>query len=128
MIQYFLGFWDRLGIGVSGLCAIHCLLTPVFVSLIPIWPTMEIFHDYSHFAFFLVIAPVVYFSLKKKHENKYVIYFMISGLAIIVLAWVYRDSLGEYGESLVTLVGSILLIRGHWLNYKSKKVTTYEAT
>ena len=86
MIHFIAGFWDRLGIGFSGLCAVHCLLTPVFVSLIPIWPTMEIFHDYSHFIFFLFIAPVVYLSLRRKHEQKHVIYYLISGLSIIFLA------------------------------------------
>ena len=126
MTQFIAGFWDRLGIGVSGLCAIHCMMTPVLVSLLPIWPSLEIYHDYSHFAFFLVIAPVAYFSLKKRHEHKSVLLLMIGGLLIIFGAWLFRHSLGEYGESLVTLSGSILLIRGHWLNYKNKCSVKYE--
>ncbi len=126
MIQLLAGFWDRLGMGVSGLCAIHCMMTPVLVSLLPVWPSLEMYHDYSHFAFFLVIAPVVYFSLKKRHDNKQVFLLMIVGLAIIFSAWLFRNALGEYGESLVTLAGSTLLIRGHWLNYKNKCSIKYE--
>jgi len=33
--------WDRLGIGLSALCAVHCLLTPVVLSLLPLWHTLH---------------------------------------------------------------------------------------
>ena len=114
------GFWDRLGIGLSGLCAIHCLLVPVFVSLIPLWPALEEFHGYTHLVFFLAIAPAVILSVKNRKDLKAVSGYLFIGLAIIFYAWLFNNQLGEYGEAGVTLVGSLLLIRGHWLNYKTK--------
>jgi MFS superfamily sulfate permease-like transporter len=114
------GFWDRLGIGLSGLCAIHCLLIPVFVSLIPLWPALEEMHDYTHLIFFFAIAPAVILSVRNRHELKAISGYLFAGLLIIFIAWFFNHQLGEYGESGVTLVGSALLIRGHWLNYRSK--------
>lgn len=114
------GFWDRIGIGLSGLCAIHCLLVPVFVSLIPLWPAFESFHEYTHLIFFLAIAPAVVISLKNRHASGKIPAYLFAGLAVIFIAWFFNHSLGEYGEAGVTLIGSILLIKGHWLNYKSK--------
>ncbi|WP_185957183.1 MerC domain-containing protein [Gracilimonas mengyeensis] len=114
------GFWDRLGIGLSGLCAVHCLLVPVFVSLIPLWPALEEFHEYTHLVFFLAIAPAVILSIKNRDHLKAVSNYLFAGLIVIFLAWFFNHQLGEYGEAGVTLVGSMLLIRGHWLNYKSK--------
>lgn len=114
------GFWDRLGIGLSGLCAIHCLLVPVFVSLIPLWPAFEEFHEYTHLVFFLAIAPTVILSVKNRKDLKAVSGYLFVGLAIIFIAWLFNNQLGEYGEAGVTLAGSLLLIRGHWLNYKTK--------
>lgn len=114
------GFWDRLGIGLSGLCAVHCLLVPVFVSLIPLWPAFEEFHEYTHLVFFLAIAPAVILSIKNRRQLKLVSGYLYAGLFIIFLAWFFNHLLGEYGEAGVTLAGSVLLIRGHWLNYKSK--------
>lgn len=114
------GFWDRLGIGLSGLCAIHCLLVPVFVSLIPLWPAFEEFHEYTHLVFFLAIAPTVILSVKNRKDLKAVSGYLFIGLAIIFIAWLFNNQLGEYGEAGVTLAGSLLLIRGHWLNYKTK--------
>jgi uncharacterized membrane protein len=116
------GFWDRLGIGLSGLCAIHCLLVPVFVSLIPLWPAIEEFHEYTHLIFFLAIAPAVVLSVKNRKDLKSISGYLFIGLAIIFVAWFFNQQLGEYGEAGVTLIGSALLIRGHWLNYKSKMI------
>jgi|TARA_R100000541_G_scaffold45949_2_gene53039 hypothetical protein len=114
------GFWDRVGIGLSGICAIHCLLVPVIVALIPLWPAFEEFHEYTHLIFFIAIAPAVYLSLRQRHKSPKITILLISGLFLIFLAWYFNDILGEYGEAGVTLIGSILLIWGHWQNYKSK--------
>jgi hypothetical protein len=114
------GFWDRLGMGLSSVCAIHCLLVPVFVSLIPLWPALEHVHEFTHLIFFLAIAPTVILSLKRLHANRWVSFYLISGTLIIFLAWFFNNQLGEYGEAGVTLVGSVLLIMGHWINYRAK--------
>jgi hypothetical protein len=114
------GFWDRVGIGLSGICAIHCLLVPVIVALIPLWPAFEEYHEYTHLIFFIAIAPAVYLSLRKKHHSPKITIYLLAGLSVIFLAWFFNAELGEYGEAGITLIGSILLIMGHWLNYKSK--------
>jgi len=114
------GFWDRIGIGLSGVCAIHCLLVPVIVALIPLWPAFEEFHQYTHLIFFIAIAPAVYLSLRRRHNSPRITVLLLSGLFVIFLAWYFNEMLGEYGEAGITLVGSILLISGHWLNFKAK--------
>lgn len=114
------GFWDRIGIGLSSICAIHCLFVPVAIALIPLWPAFEEFHEYTHLIFFLAIAPTVILSLQRKHESKKVSFFLITGVVIIFIAWYLNQYLGEYGEAAVTLAGSLFLIRGHWINYKLK--------
>lgn len=115
------GFWDRIGIGLSGICAIHCLLVPVVISLIPLWPAFEELHGYTHLFFFLAIAPTVILSLRNRNESLSITIFLILGVSIIFLAWLFNESLGEYGEAGVTLIGSLMLIRGHWLNYQNKR-------
>jgi len=114
------GFWDRVGIGLSGICAIHCLLVPVIVALLPLWPAFEEFHEYTHLIFFIAISPAVYLSLRRRHSSPKITILLLSGLGVIFIAWYLNDQLGEYGEAGITLVGSILLISGHWMNYKSK--------
>ena len=120
------GFWDRVGIGLSGICAIHCLLVPVIVSLIPLWPAFEELHGYTHLFFFLAITPTVILSLRRKHESLSITLYLILGVVIIFMAWFFNETLGEYGEAGVTLIGSLMLIRGHWLNYKFKSDPTFK--
>ena len=95
-------------------------MVPIVVALIPLWPAFEQFHGYTHLIFFLAIAPTVILSLQRKHESIIVTVFLISGVAVIFLAWYFNQYLGEYGEAGVTLIGSLLLIRGHWVNYQLK--------
>ena len=114
------GFWDKVGMSLSGICAIHCLLVPVIVALIPLWPAFEEFHEYTHLIFFIAISPAVYLSLRRRHQSPKITILLLAGLGVIFIAWYFNQHLGEYGEAGITLIGSMLLITGHWLNYKSK--------
>lgn len=110
-------FWDRLGIGISGLCAIHCLFFPVAIALLPLWPTAESIHDWTHPILFVLIVPTVFFALNGKGIMSTIGKYLISGLVVVALAWMLHDWIGDWGEATVTLAGSALLVRGHWLNY-----------
>ncbi|MBK97913.1 MAG: hypothetical protein CL672_03875 [Balneola sp.] len=61
--------------GLSFVCAIHCLLVPVFISLIPFWSTLERVHEFTHLVFFLAITSMVILSLKRLDANKFVTFF-----------------------------------------------------
>lgn len=114
-------FWDRLGISLSGLCAVHCLFFPVVILLLPLWTTAEAIHNYSHPLLFLLIAPTVYYAVRGTAVPKAIPTLMYSGLVVIALAWILHEWIGLWGESIVTMAGSALLINGHWLNYKHHK-------
>lgn len=111
-------FWDRLGISLSGACAIHCLFFPVAIVLLPLWPAAETIHDYSHPILFLFIAPTVYYAVKGGGVPGIIPLLLYTGLAVIALAWILHEWIGLWGESLVTMAGSALLISGHWHNYQ----------
>ena len=110
--------WDRVGIGLSGLCAIHCLFFPVLLSIIPLWPMGETLHIWLHPVFFVLIVPTVFLATKKNRDTPSILVFLYTGLALIGLAWIFHTQLGNIGETIVTLSGSSLLITGHWKNYK----------
>jgi vacuolar-type H+-ATPase subunit I/STV1 len=111
-------FWDRIGIALSGLCAIHCLFFPVTIALLPLLPVAESVHDWTHPALFLLIAPTVYFAVRSNGLPKSIPRLLYIGLAVIALAWMLHDLIGMWGESVVTIIGSCLLVTGHWMNYR----------
>lgn len=114
-------FWDRLGISISGLCAIHCLFFPVAVALLPLWPVAESIHDWTHPILFVLIVPTVIFALKGRSISGLVGKYLISGLLVVGAAWILHDWIGDWGEAGVTMAGSALLVKGHWINYKFHK-------
>ena len=61
--------WDRLGIGLSGLCAVHCLLTPVVLSLLPLWPTLQAVNAWVHPTLLVLILPVVLGALRRARRT-----------------------------------------------------------
>ncbi|WP_350354137.1 MerC domain-containing protein [Fodinibius roseus] len=105
--------------GLSGLCAIHCLLVPIFVSLLPLYPVAEYIHEWTHPVLLMLIIPAVYFSIRPGYEYNFITALLLSGLSILFLTWGLHDWLSQKEETWVTFLGSMLLIGGHWLNYKS---------
>jgi hypothetical protein len=111
-------FWDRLGIGLSGLCAVHCLFFPVVIVLLPLWPVADTIHFWTHPLLFILIAPTVYYAVRGSVIPNRIPQFLYSGLVVIALAWLLHEWVGLWGESLITMAGSGLLITGHWFNYR----------
>ncbi|WP_372637888.1 MerC domain-containing protein [Fodinibius sp.] len=108
-----------MGVSLSGLCAVHCLLVPIFLSLLPLYPVAEHIHEWTHPVLLILIIPTVYFSIR--YSNKYNPFaaLLLSGLTILIITWGLHDWMSQKGETWVTLLGSILLIAGHWMNYRS---------
>ncbi|WP_416208507.1 MerC domain-containing protein [Fodinibius sp.] len=117
-------FWDRIGISLSGLCAVHCLFFPVAVALLPLWPVAQSVHSWTHPILFLLITPTVYFVVRSGNVPARVSGLLFTGLAIIGVTWLLHDSMGMWIESAVTTMGSLLLIAGHWFNYKIHSART----
>lgn len=107
---------DKIGIGLSGLCLLHCLLTPILILLIP---SMSVGgHDMVHVALFAVlpfVALAAFVPGFKRHHDKRVFYWALPGIALIAIGAVVLDGqmLAETGS---TILGSLLLIRAHLLN------------
>ena len=122
-----IAFWDRLGISISGLCAIHCLFFPVAIALLPLWPMAESIHDWTHPVLFILIVPTVIFALRGRKMFGPIGLYLFSGLIVVGAAWMLHDWIGDWGEAAVTIAGSTLLVRGHWINYKLQKRKQNEA-
>ena len=111
--------WDRIGISLSGLCAIHCVLTPLLLIALPFSPLIGALHDWLHPVLIVLIVPIV--ALAYRHtpagpDRRVIVGFFAAGLVTITTAWLSHDLIGAWGEASLTLAGSLLLITGHWKN------------
>lgn len=114
--------WDRIGIVLSSLCAIHCLATPLLILLLPVMG--EFFHaEWVHILMAVVILPVglfAFWSGYKHHRQVKVLSLGVLGLAMICAASVLPHEWVEVMEhDVVTIIGSFVLITAHVLNRRA---------
>lgn len=113
---------------LSAICALHCLLFPVVISLLPLLPAGSVYHEWVHPMLIALIVPVTYFAARRSHFDRVISRFLGAGIVLIVAGWIAGHHLlghspaGIWAESGVTLAGSLLLIIGHWRNYRHHRV------
>lgn len=107
---------DKLGICLSALCLIHCLITPMLLIFLPalsLWGH-HVFHDAL-----LVILPLLAIAAFipgfVRHRDPRVFYWAIPGLAAVVLGTLLFEE-EIILQAIITISGSILLIRAHLKN------------
>lgn len=110
--------FDWLGICLSGVCAVHCLLVPI---LLPVFLVLnlgflaeESFEFWSWtITFGLCLLITVYqFAFKHKHGSVFIPLAISFGLIM------NKELFGETGEPYVALLAGLLLVTTHMLNLK----------
>ncbi|MFO7846289.1 MAG: MerC domain-containing protein [Balneolaceae bacterium] len=111
--------WDRFGFGVSTVCAIHCLLFPVLISVLPVTSFLPALHEWAHPVFIITLVPIVFYASRRSHYDTTITSLLAGGFFIVIGGWLGGHFLfGYLFETIVTLIGSGVLIAGHWFNYR----------
>jgi hypothetical protein len=112
---------DQIGIWTSTLCVIHCLLTPVLLSLSAVSAHFLPSEEKTHRTLAVVIAMLGAIALVKgyrKHRSSRVLVLMVVGLAFIFTGAYWGDRLPSHtAEVVVTLLGSGFMIAAHRTNH-----------
>ena len=113
---------DRTAIGLSVLCVLHCLALPLALiagsSFTALWFADELFHQLL--VFLVLPTSIVALMLGcKKHKTWSVLAWGFSGVCVLAIAALFaHDLVGESGEKILTVIGSILVVVGHVLNFR----------
>ncbi|MDX1587506.1 MAG: MerC domain-containing protein [Oleiphilaceae bacterium] len=112
---------DRFAIGLSGICALHCLALPLMLVLLPALGATFFGDEAFHRALLWLVIPLSVLAVWLgclQHKDRRVWAFTATGLALMVVAaLIGHDVLGEWGEKLVTLMGATVLSLGHIRNH-----------
>jgi len=113
---------DKFAIGLSAMCAIHCLAVPVLLVLLPSAAALGLGNEQFHFWMLAAVLPSSLLALFlgcKKHKRYQLFILGVVGLALLLSAVVLGENIiGEAGEKVLTLLGSLFVIAGHWLNFR----------
>ena len=113
---------DKVSIGISALCLLHCLLFPSFMILLSSFISVSLNSELIHYMLLFLVVPVSSFALivgLNNHKNSFIFFIGLSGLAILVSALFIELSIKTIsGEILLTIIGSLLITFSHYKNYK----------
>jgi len=110
---------DQAAIALSGLCAIHCAVTPIAVILFPMLSACLGSDEVFHALLLTLVVPSSVLALMlgcRRHRDAWVLGLGLAGLSFLVLA----VALGhvEYWERPMTLGATALIVVAHVRNYR----------
>jgi hypothetical protein len=107
---------DLLAASMSGLCILHCLLTPILLLTGASGALVVLFSsEWLHYALFVPVLVLVLLSLpagRRLHRQRTPLWLALSGLGLLILSWLVPPAL----ESSATVSGGLLLIGAHLYN------------
>ncbi|MGI9205259.1 MAG: MerC domain-containing protein [Woeseiaceae bacterium] len=111
---------DKIAVGLSGLCLLHCLLLPFVVAVLPFLGQFG--NDHFHAELLLFVVPVSVIALGvgyRRHHRAVVLVFGATGLIILAIGGTYvHDTYGEMPDRAMTVTGSIILAFTHFKNFR----------
>ena len=128
---------DRLGVGMALICAVHCLLTPVLIVLLPIIASSFWVDSEFHLWMLIAVVPLTtisFFMGCKKHHDITLVVIAVLGIALLFSGvWFgcstckgghHFPSISDFSnfphgfESVFTTLGGTLLVIAHFRNYR----------
>ena len=109
---------DKLAIGLSLMCTVHCFATPVILALLPSLAVLHINAEQFHLWILAVVLPTSLLALNlgcKKHKRTRYMACGVVGLAFLIIAVLLGQ---EEAEKALTLIGSAFIALAHWFNYQ----------
>jgi hypothetical protein len=111
---------DSIGLCLSALCLIHCLLTPILLLAIPSLVLIEESgaHEWFHRGLFTVLpllALAAFVPGYLRHRDLRVFFWSVPGITSLAVGLtIFEGQMGP--QALLTIAGSLFLIRAHLLN------------
>lgn len=111
--------WDKLGIVVSGLCLVDCLVLPLLSALLISLQSSASWFANLHLYLLPVIgvtAAMAFHHSFKAHRSYGIVTMGAVGFLLLVVGEVFENRLRFFLFNWVTLLGSALLIAAHLRN------------
>jgi len=112
---------EKAGFYLSLICAIHCITTPIIITLLPFLGSSFISNHSWEIWFIggsLTLAGILLFNDFRKHQKSMPLYLLIGSLFIKLLEIIW---LGHKFEFLTGTLGALFIALAYYFNWKYKK-------
>jgi len=117
-----IGWLDKSSVGLSTVCAVHCLLMPVAVVMLPSLAALPFADERFHVLLVFFVLPLSTVALTmgcRKHKSWRVMAVGVVGLALLVRAALGgHDLFGELIEKSATVIGAGLVALSLVMNFR----------
>jgi hypothetical protein len=114
-------YTNNLSIGLSALCVIHCLASPLLIVLLPSLAALQLGNEAFHSWLLMGVIPSSLFSLLmgcKQHQFYRVLIIGFCGLLFLISATLVEGfEHGELIEKLLTVIGACIVACAHYSNF-----------
>lgn len=115
---------DKLGIVLSSVCLLHCLLTPLVFTLLPIISLNALWEDllFHQLMLWLVIPTstvALLIGCRKHHDLKILGSGFLGMTMLLLIALVGHELMSPWQEKLATSIAGITLALSHYLNFRA---------
>lgn len=113
---------DKLAIGLSMMCTVHCFATPVLLTLLPSFAALQLDNEQFHLWILAAVIPTSVLALSlgcKKHKRfRYMVSGFIGVILMVLAVTVGEAMFGESAEKSLTFMGTVIIAIAHWFNYR----------
>ena len=112
---------DKLAVGLSIACALHCLLVPSFLIITSGAVALSIDNELIHWVILFLAIPISVYALVTGifNHNDYVVFLVgMAGLGVLTATALSESILTETFVIIFTLVGSALVVYAHTKNFQ----------
>lgn len=115
-----IALWDRIGIGASALCLVHCLITSLLLGVLPFLNLSFVLDHRIHQGLALFIAATCGFALVpafRRHRRAVPLTIAAVGVALLLAAaFLTHAVIAHTLETPLTVLGGLLMASAHFLN------------
>ncbi len=113
---------DKFAIGLSLMCAVHCLALPLILTLLPGIVAIQLANEAFHTWIIVAVLPTSIYTLTlgcKQHKRYQLLILGFAGLSLLAMAVMLGEGIiGGLGEKLLTVLGASLVAVGHLWNFR----------
>jgi len=126
-MKFFKINFDALGIVASIACAIHCAILPLIISTLPLFGINIINNIWFEYGMIVLAFVIGLYSLKhgytKHHHNILPIVLFSFGILLLLLKQIFHELMIYF-----LIPGVTLIVLAHWINFRYCNFTGHNKT
>lgn len=112
---------DKVGMFSSATCAVHCMLLPFLISILPLYGLSFIVNESFEIIMLMASITLAILSLcmgYKTHKNKKMFFLFSAGISLLLLGRFAHENNWGFSSIVILFIGGLLISGSHFVNNK----------